>query len=242
MAETARDAAIVEFPQPPAGRAAWLADMLRERLWSGHYRPQEWIREQSLRAEFSLSNGPVREALQLLVSEGLLERVPYCGIRVVALTDREVTELFELRMGLLELAAELAALRGDANALARAPEVKQLVRRDLTGTPQPAPGHLTGWIIASAGNRELAAAWERVAGRARLYVYESARRASDRSAMTANAGALIDAIVAGRAAEARKLVRAMTELQMRDLGIEFPMSKTRPISKTRPNSQTRRKQ
>lgn len=221
MAATARAASIVDFPQPPAGRAAWLADVLRQRLWAGQYRPHEWLREQSLRGEFGLSNGPVREALQLLVSEGLLERVPYCGIRVIALSDREVVELFQVRMGLLELAAELAARRADADALARAPEVRQQVRRHLTAAAPPAPGHLTGWVIDAAGNRELAAAWERVAARARLYVYESERHAADRGAMTANAEALIDAIVAGRAARARQIVRALTRLQIRDLGLDL---------------------
>jgi len=223
MAATARDAAIVEFPQPPAGRAAWLARVLRERLWAGHYRPHQWIREHSLRDEFSLSNGPVREALQLLVAEGVLERVPYCGIRVIALTDRELVELFQLRLGLLEMAAELAARRADPEALARAPEVKQQVRRHLNGSNRPAPGHLTGWIVAASGNRELAATWERVAGRARLYVYESERRAADRRAMTETALALIEAIVAGRPAQARKTVRALTRLQIRDLGLDIAL-------------------
>jgi len=208
-------------PQPPTGRALWLAGIVRQRLWAGRYRPREWIRESALRTEFGLSNGPVREALQLLVSEGLLERVPYCGIRVVALSDRELVELFQLRLGLLELVAELAARRGDPAALARAGGVKEQVRRNLTADPRPAPGHLTDWMVEAAGNRELAAAWGRLAGRARLYVYESERRAGDARAMTAEAEALVDAIVAGRAMQARKAVRALTRLQIRDLGLDL---------------------
>src|ERR1700691_392205 len=96
-------------PSAPAGRAEWLAGLLRERLWSGAYRPHQWLREAMLRAEFRLSNGPVREALQMLVGEGLLERVPYCGIRVAALSEAEIVALFQLRLGLLEIAAALAA-------------------------------------------------------------------------------------------------------------------------------------
>src|SRR5215472_14784231 len=117
-------ATVVPFG-PPAGRAAWLAQVLRERLWRGGYRPHQWIRESSLRGEFGLSNGPVREALQLLVAEGLLERVPYCGIRVIALDERELVELFQLRLALLEIAAELAALRRDPAMRAAAPQVKE---------------------------------------------------------------------------------------------------------------------
>ena len=216
-------AEIVSFPPPPAGRAEWLAGVLRQRLWSGAYRPQQWIREHALRSEFGLSNGPVREALQALVAEGLLERVPYCGIRVLALSDRELVELFQLRLSLLELAAELAARRGDPETLARVPAVLEQVRRNTRGLARPAPGHLMGWLIAAAGNRPLARAWERLAGQSRMYVYESTRRAADPEAMTKIAERLVTAVVAGRPLQARQAVRRLTLHQMRHLGLELDL-------------------
>jgi DNA-binding FadR family transcriptional regulator len=150
---------VITFPPPPGGRAVWLAGVLRQRLWGGAYRPHQWIRENSLRTEFGLSNGPVREALQLLVAEGLLERVPYCGIRVCALSDHEVVELFQVRLALLELAAELAARRVDPAALARGPSVLEQVRHNMFVTPGPAPGHLTGWVLEASGNLHLMRSW-----------------------------------------------------------------------------------
>jgi DNA-binding GntR family transcriptional regulator len=195
--------------------------VLRERLWSGEYRPQQWIRENMLRTEFGLSNGPVREALQALVAEGLLERVPYCGMRVVALSDREIVELLQVRAALLELAAELAARRRDPEALACAPQV--LAQLNLQAEPRPAPGHLTNWVIEAAGNRALARSWERVAGQARLYVYESSRRAADPVAMTRYAEAIVAAIVAHRPAQARKAVRLLTQHQIKDLGLQLDL-------------------
>jgi DNA-binding GntR family transcriptional regulator len=224
MAQNASAEQAVPLVQPPAGRAEWLAGLLRERLWSGAYRPHQWIRENVLRLEFGLSNGPVREALQLLVAEGLLERVPYCGIRVVALSDREVVELFQLRLALLELAAELAARRADAHALARAPAVLEQVRLNMTSESRPAPGHLMGWIVEASGNRELARSWERLAAKARMYVYESTRRAADPGAMTRHAEALIGAIVAGDPAGARRAVRELTRHQITDLGLDLLLS------------------
>ncbi len=227
MAPNAPAHRAVDFPQPPAGRAEWLAGLLRERLWSGVYRPDQWIRENVLRLEFGLSNGPVREALQLLVAEGLLERVPYCGIRVVALSDHEVVELFQLRLALLEFAAELAARRGDPRALARAPAVLDQVRRNMNPDARPAPGHLMGWVVEASGNRELARSWERLAAKARMYVYESTRRAADPAAMTSHAENLVAAIVAGHPSQARKAVRALTEHQIKDLGLDLMLSQGR---------------
>ncbi len=221
MPRPAQTAELVNFPQPPAGRAEWLAGILRARLWNGDYRPHQWIRENALRIEFGLSNGPVREALQALVAEGLLERVPYCGIRVLALSDREIVELFQLRSALLELAAELAARRANPAALSRAPDVLKQV--NLHAEPRPAPGHLMGWVVEASGNRELARAWERLAGKSRMYVYESSRRAADPEAATREAEALVAAIVAGRPAQARKAVRILTQHQIKDLGLDLDL-------------------
>ncbi len=215
---------VVAFPAPPAGRAEWLADQLRQRLWAGNYRPHQWMRENSLRLEYGLSNGPVREALQLLVAEGLLERVPYCGVRVVALSGREVIELFQLRLALLELAAELAARRADPAAIAQAPVVLSQVLANEKVIPPPAPGHLMGWVVEASGNEQLARSWERLAGQARLYVYESRRRAADPDAMTEHAKRLVAAIVAGRPAQARKAVRSLTQRQIADLGLDLQLA------------------
>ena len=205
----------------PAGRGEWLAGQLRERLWSGAYRPHQWIREAGLRSEFGLSNGPVREALQLLVAEGLLERVPYCGIRVIALSEAEIVALFQLRLALLESAAELAALRRDEAAVAAAPSLLRQVRRDASELQLPAPGHLMGWLIEASGNRELAGVWQRVAGRSRLYLNEAARRAADPKALVRYAEALVGAIVAAKPDVARKTIRSMTEHQMAELGLSL---------------------
>lgn len=224
----------------PAGRAEWLAAQLRERLWSGAYRPHQWIREAGLRSEFGLSNGPVREALQLLVAEGLLERVPYCGMRVIALSEAEIVALFQLRLALLESAAELAALRRDEAAMTAAPSLLKQVRRDASVLQLPAPGHLMGWLIDASGNRELAGVWQRVAGRSRLYLNEAARRAADPKALVRYAEALVGAIVAGKPDVARKTIRSITEHQMAELGFTLLPVRTRRKSSTATKSSRRR--
>ncbi|HEX4195784.1 MAG TPA: GntR family transcriptional regulator [Stellaceae bacterium] len=224
----------------PGGRAEWLAGVLRERLWTGAYRPHEWIREAGLRGEFGLSNGPVREALQLLVAEGLLERVPYCGIRVVALSEAEIVALFQLRLALLETAAELAALRRDEAALATVPALLEQVRRDASAPQLPAPGHLMFWLIEASGNREIALVWQRVAGRSRLYLNEAARRAADPKTLIRPAEMLIGAIVAGKAEVARKTIRAITEQQMAELGFALLPARAKAAKRTSPSTKRKR--
>jgi len=55
----------------------------------------------------------VREAMNRLEGRRLLQRVPHAGVRVLYLSDTEVSEIFAMREVLEGLAARLAAVRMD---------------------------------------------------------------------------------------------------------------------------------
>jgi DNA-binding FadR family transcriptional regulator len=57
-------------------------DVLHEKIISGAYKPGDWLRQDDIATQLGVSMTPVREALDLLVSSGLAERVPYRGVRV----------------------------------------------------------------------------------------------------------------------------------------------------------------
>ena len=76
--------------------------------------------EGELTARFSVSRGPVREALRRLTAEGLIEHWPNRGALVRRLTLREIRELFEIRVEMEALAARLAAAAESRRAAARA--------------------------------------------------------------------------------------------------------------------------
>ena len=81
------------------------------------YMPGEAVTEQRISEEFSVSRGPVREALRILEREGLVEIIPRRGARVTRLTVREVSDIFDIRSVLLGHAARLAAQRRDEECL-----------------------------------------------------------------------------------------------------------------------------
>ena len=91
--------------------AQQVAEMLRERIIRGEFEPGGRIIERTLCAKLDVSRTPLREALKLLETEGLVEISQNKGARVVPFTQTEARNLFEVLAGLESLAAELAVER-----------------------------------------------------------------------------------------------------------------------------------
>src|SRR5512138_1663471 len=84
-------------------------DVLHEKIISGVYKPGDWLRQDDIATQLGVSMTPVREALDLLVSAGLAERVPYRGVRVREMSTRDVVEAYGLRLILEAVIAQEAA-------------------------------------------------------------------------------------------------------------------------------------
>lgn len=91
--------------------AHWIADRIRADILEGRLRPGEWLRQERFAREQGASQMPVREALRRLAAEGLVEHVPYRGVRVVELTAADVEDLYACRVFVESLTARYAAER-----------------------------------------------------------------------------------------------------------------------------------
>ena len=87
-----------------------ISDALHEKIISGTYKPGDWLRQDDIATQLGVSMTPVREALDLLVSAGLAERVPYRGVRVREMSTKDVVEAYGLRLFLEAIIAREAAL------------------------------------------------------------------------------------------------------------------------------------
>ena len=96
---------------------AEVIERLRDMIVEGVLAPGERIPEADLCAHFGISRTPLREALRVLASEGLIEPHGGRGSRVTRITTDEIGELFEVVAGLERMAAELAAQRMNAAAI-----------------------------------------------------------------------------------------------------------------------------
>ena len=91
-----------------------VAERLRGRILSHTLAPGSWIDEQSLCGEYGISRTPLREALKVLATEGLVTMTPRRGAYVTEMSERDVTEVYHL-LSLLEsdAAGEVAVRASD---------------------------------------------------------------------------------------------------------------------------------
>lgn len=94
-------------------------DYLRSAILSGRLGPGDRIQQDEVAALLGVSRMPVREALRILHSEGLVELQPHRGAIVVSLRAEDIFEIFEIRAILEGRAAEQAADKLSAAALAQ---------------------------------------------------------------------------------------------------------------------------
>lgn len=78
-----------------------VAERLRQRIFSHELKPGGWIDEQTLADQYGISRTPLREALKVLASEGLVTLKPRRGCYVTEISERDLDEIFDV-MALLE--------------------------------------------------------------------------------------------------------------------------------------------
>ncbi|GAA3278501.1 MULTISPECIES: GntR family transcriptional regulator [Dactylosporangium] len=97
-------------------------EAIRAGILSGEFARGQRLREEELAARAGVSRTPIREALRRLDAEGLVEFTPNRGARVVAWSEQELEDNYEVRAMLESYGARLAAERitdDELDAIAR---------------------------------------------------------------------------------------------------------------------------
>lgn len=89
-------------------RAESVYQYLKQKIIYDELPPGTFLREGELAAELEVSKTPVREALNGLKFEGLVDVIPYKGYMVSQFSFQELKDLFELRIILEKACVELA--------------------------------------------------------------------------------------------------------------------------------------
>ena len=100
-----------------------LADRLRHMIVDGELAPGEKLAEKELCEQFGVSRTPLREAMKVLATEGLLQLTPNRGCTVAKLTLADLDEAFPIMGALEALSGELACQHITDAELARIREL-----------------------------------------------------------------------------------------------------------------------
>lgn len=101
-------------PLPESSPAELIAQRIREAILEGALRPGDRLVEADLADSLGTSRGPVREAIRLLVPEGLIVLRRHRGAVVASPTFGDVLEVYAVRMSLGSLALSHAVHVGAA--------------------------------------------------------------------------------------------------------------------------------
>lgn len=133
-------------------------DALHRQIIAGKYGPGDWLRQEDIASQMGVSMTPVREALDLLVSAGLAERVPYRGVRVREMSAKDIADAYGMRLILESLAAREAALRITPEQISRLEKIVAEVKKHVKLNEMPLERQLSGefhMIIAEASGNDL---------------------------------------------------------------------------------------
>ena len=188
-----------------------IATALREAILSGELKPGQHLVEMTLAAQLGVSRAPLREALQSLSKDGLIETVPYRGTTVRTLSRKDIEEIYSLRglhegfaieriveRGRTEDVAKLRAVCANMQQAAAVEDYKQLNLQDDDF-------HRT--LIVLAEHDMLLNLWNQLSMRVRQIMSLRNHLNRDPMEVALNHPPIVDAIEAGTADKAVAMIQ-----------------------------------
>jgi DNA-binding GntR family transcriptional regulator len=152
-----------------------VADRLRDLITRAELKPGQRLNERLLTKRFGISRTPLREAIGILVSEGLVTSLPNRGAIVSTVTAADAEDMFQVMAVLEALGGELACQRATDRDVAEIKALHEQMRgyhahRDLDAYFD-FNQRIHQKIIDCARNRELTDIYRRISVRIRRARY-----------------------------------------------------------------------
>ncbi len=187
-------------------------DVLRDAILHGDLKPGQSLVETDLAARLGVSRAPLREAIQILNKEGLVETVPYHGTTVRRLSKSDIEEVYSLRGALEAFAIGRVIARHDHKTVAQ--ELDAIYQEMLEAA------HIGDLKLVNAIDRDfhdaiirfsdhslLVATWSGVSLRVRQIMALRNMRNSDIRQIAYNHLPIIEAIAEGDEPRAAQLIK-----------------------------------
>ena len=158
---------------PRATYASMVTERLRDSIVSGALAPGSQLSEVELASTFGVSRGPVREALQRLIQEGLVRSAPHRGVFVPVLSENDVRDIYLARDALESSAVQyiIATNQGDVAAESLDQHVKLMEEAEAAGDWEAVGRHDLDFhsaLVAATGSERLQRMFSTVISETRL--------------------------------------------------------------------------
>jgi DNA-binding GntR family transcriptional regulator len=184
-------------------------EALRSSILNGDFAMGERLVETQLASELEMSRAPIREALQRLRQEGLVEERPHQGTFVCSLGASDVADLYNTRLG-LEVVAIRLFVRGKNPTAPLWAEITAMERAAAKGARSQVVRHEMDFhrhIVGGADNHYLARVFHELEGQA-LLAMALDDAAIDLEEIAAEHVPVVEAIETGNEAEAARAYHA----------------------------------
>jgi DNA-binding GntR family transcriptional regulator len=204
-----------------ATRATSLYDQMRGDLLSGALEPASKLAIEALAEHYATSATPLREALNRLVSDGLVERREQRGFIVAGISEQDLVEITKTRCWLEEIALRESITAHDQrweenlvlahHRLARTPRSLSTDRFEDNPEWEPLHRAFHRALIEGCGSRWLLGFCDQLADQHHRYRRLSAPRAFAKRGVKSEHQQLMEAAIEGRADDAVALLRGHFE-------------------------------
>jgi DNA-binding GntR family transcriptional regulator len=150
-----------------------VTERLRANIVNGTLAPGSQLSEVELASTFGVSRGPVREALQRLIQEGLVRSEPHRGVFVPVLTDDDVRDIYLARDALESSAVRHIIAAGKSiEAAEQLDRLVKLMQESETANDWESVGQFDlefhSALVASSGSERLQRMFSTVISETRL--------------------------------------------------------------------------
>lgn len=186
-------------------------DVIQQAILNGEFKPGYVLTETELASQLGVSRAPIREALRILNTEGLVETIPYHGSKVKLLSTKDIHELYSMRITLETFALKQIIAQANPDHVIKMRQLYEEMYqagqdKDIKAV-NTTDRIFHDELIVMSDHALLQSIWQTVAMRVRQVMALTNRRNSDLTQIARNHIPIIDAIDAGNEKEAISLLK-----------------------------------
>ena len=190
---------------------------LRQAILRGELKPGERLMEIALAEELGVSRTPIRDAIRKLEQDGLVRMIHRKGAQVANITEKDLTDVLEVRIGLERMAIDKACQmigREQLDLLEQAAKGFEEARRggDLTEMAE-ADKNFHEIIYSVSGNKCLIEMQANLREQVYRYRMEYLKEENVRKILVEEHGQIVDAIRERDAEKAKNIIYRHIENQ-----------------------------